>query len=257
MTVSEFYNELNKLYPTSLSCSWDNDGLMCCGDAEAPVKRVLVCLDATDDAIDYAANNGFNLILTHHPMIFNGLKSITELSLDGRHVIRCLKSGVSVISLHTRLDAGAQGVNDSLAEKLGLINTVPYGDDEAPQLGRIGDIDTISARDFALLVRERLGCVSVNAYIAENKTVSRVAVVGGGGNDFIYPAMLAGADAFVCGECRYNSALDAADNGLTVIEAGHYQTEFPVCRRLADLSRTVACADAEIYGTTIFKQIIG
>lgn len=255
MTVSDFYNELTKLYPTSLSCDWDNDGLMCCGDADAPVKRVLVALDATDACLEYAEKNGFDLVLTHHPMIFRGLKSISELSFDGKQVIRCLKNGVSVLSFHTRLDAGKDGVNDTLARRLCLRNVNPFGDDESPVLGRIGEIDPVSPEDFAIIVRDALGCSAVNAYLAEKKTVSKVAVVGGGANDFIYPAINAGADAFVCGECRYNSSLDAADEGLTVIEAGHYHTEFPVCEHLARLAHDIAGAEAVIYDIKSFRQI--
>ena len=254
MKISEFYKELSVLYPTSLSCSWDNDGLMCCMDTEAPVKRVLVCLDATDDAVDYAAKNGFDTVLTHHPMVFKGLKSITDLSLGGHKVLGCLRNGVSVISMHTRFDAGKDGVNDVLANALGLTNVSCFGDDECEALGRIGDIEPMSAEEFAAYVRDRLGCVCVNAYLSD-KAIKKVAVVGGGANDFIYPAMLAGADAFVCGECRYNSALDAADEGLTIIEAGHYQTEFPACARLAELAREIAGADIEIYEIKTFKQI--
>ena len=254
MTISEFYKELSALYPTSLSCSWDNDGLMCCGNAESPVKRVLVCLDATDDAIDYAIKNGFDTILTHHPMVFKGLKSITEATLGGHKVLNCLRNGISVISMHTRFDAGNNGVNDVLANALELTNLTFFGDDECDTLGRIGDIDPMSAEQFAALVRDKLDCVSVNAYLA-NKTVSHVAVVGGGASDFIYPAMMAGADAFVCGECKYNAALDAADEGLTIIEAGHYHTEFPACVRLAELAQSIAGAETEIYEAKTFKQI--
>lgn len=254
MKISEFYKELSSLYPTSLSCSWDNDGLMCCGDAESPVNRVLVCLDATNDAIDYAVKNGFDTVLTHHPMIFKGLKSITEISLGGCHVLSCLKNGISVISMHTRFDAGKDGVNDVLANTLGLKNIECFGDDECDTLGRIGEIDPMTAEEFAAYVRDKLGCVSVNAYISD-KMIKKVAVVGGGASDFIYPAMAAGADAFVSGECKYNSALDAADEGLTVIEAGHYQTEFPACTHLARLARDIAGAEAEIYESKTFKQI--
>ena len=254
MKISEFYKELGELYPASLSCSWDNDGLMCCGDAENTVERVLVCLDATSDAIDYAAKNGFDTILTHHPMVFKGLKSITDFSLGGHKVLDCLRNNVSVISMHTRFDAGKGGVNDVLAKTLELTNLDSFGDDECETLGRIGDIDPMSPEEFAMFVRDKLGCVSVNAYLS-NKTITRVAVVGGGAGDFIYPAMLAGADAFVCGECKYNAALDATDEGLTIVEAGHYQTEFPACKRLAELARDIAGAETEIYGVKTFKQI--
>ena len=255
MTVYEFYKSLSELYPTSLSCDWDNDGLMCCGDVNAEVKRVLVALDATNDCISYAEKNGFDLVLTHHPMIFKGLKTVSENSLHGNNVIRCIKSGVSVISLHTRLDAGMDGVNDALANALELNDVVPFGDDAEPEIGRMGTISPVSPEKFAALVRDKLGCTSVNAYIAKDKLISKVALVGGGANDFIFPALSAGADAFVCGECRYNTALEAADSGLTVIEAGHYHSEFPVCRRLSELARTLADAETEIYKIKSFTKI--
>ena len=254
MKISEFYKKLDELYPASLSCSWDNDGLMCCGNPEKPVERVLVCLDATADAVCYASKNGFDVILTHHPMIFKGMKSVTDNDVKGSAVITCIKNDISVISLHTRLDAGKNGVNDALANKLGLSEVVPFGDDECPELGRIGTISSFPSGSFASYVRDKLGCTSVNAYLS-NRTIKKVAVVGGGGSDFIIPALRAGADAFISGECHYNAALDAADMGLTVIEAGHYQTEFPVCQRLAQLAEEIADAEAEIYEVKTFTQI--
>ena len=254
MTVAEFYKELNDLYPTSLSCSWDNDGLMCSADMSKDVKRVLTTMDVTDACLKYACDNGFDLILSHHPMIFKGLKSVTETSLNASQVIFCIINGISVISLHTRLDAGENGVNDCLAAKLGLKECVPFGDEESPTLGRIGTVDPVSSEDFAKMVRDALGCKTVNAYLS-HKTVTKVAVVGGGASDFAYTALTAGADAFVCGECRYNTALDAADSGLTVIEAGHYASEFPVCTRLAQLAQNIAGAETEIYNIKTFRQI--
>lgn len=254
MTVYDFYNELNKLYSTELSCSWDNDGLMCSGDINAPVKKALISMDVTDACLKYAKDNGFDLVITHHPMIFKGLKTVSETTLNGKQVVLCLMNGISVISLHTRLDAGENGVNDCLAQTLGLKDTLPFGDEESPTLGRIGTIAPTSAEDFAAWVRDNLGCKSVNAYLS-NKIISKVAVVGGGASDFVYPALSAGADAFVCGECRYNTALDAADSGLSVIEAGHYASEFPVCKRLAQLAAEIAGAETEIYEIKSFKQI--
>ncbi len=254
MKISDFYKELCDLYPSALSCAWDNDGLMCSIDSEATVKRVLVCLDATADAVSYAAKNGFDTILTHHPMIFKGLKSITDATLYGHKALDCLRGGISVISMHTRFDAGKDGVNDVLANTLGLKDISAFGDEECETLGRIGHITPMAPEEFAALVRDKLGCVAVNAFLSD-KIIEKVAVVGGGAGDFIIPAKLAGADAFVCGECQYNSALDAADDGMTIIEAGHYQTEFPACQRLAELARTIAGAEAEIYGVKTFKQI--
>ena len=241
MTIKDFYAKLTELYPVSLSCEWDNDGLMCCYDSKAEVKKVLTALDCTNEVLEYAAANGFDTVITHHPMIFKGLCSITDTSLVSNKVIFCIKNRINVISLHTRLDAGKNGVNDCLAEKLGLTEIEFFGDDESPELGRIGT----AGIDFIETVKSSLGLTSVTAYITRD--IHRVAVVGGSGKDYIKAAVSAGADTFVTGECSYNYALDAADMGLNIIEAGHYHTEFPVCAHLAELAETIAGAKAEVY----------
>ena len=102
MTIQTLVTHLDRLYPKSLSCSWDNDGLLCCGDPSRELRKVLVSLDATKAAINYAAENGYDLLLTHHPMIFRGAKAVTPSTLVGGRVISALNAGISVISLHTR-----------------------------------------------------------------------------------------------------------------------------------------------------------
>jgi dinuclear metal center YbgI/SA1388 family protein len=252
MTVKEFYNKLTELYPESLSCEWDNDGLMCCTDTSAEVKKVLVTLDVTDEALHYARDNGFDVILSHHPMIFKGLKAVCDNSLTGSRAVFAIKNGISVISLHTRLDAGICGVNDCLAKLLDLTDIAVFGDDECPTLGRIGTTDSTS-EDFISNLKNALGIKKVSAYLTRD--IKRVAVVGGSGKDFIYPAIAAGADTLVTGECSYNAALDAASSGLNIIEAGHYATEFPVCQRLKELAECIANAEAEIFEIDIIKEM--
>ena len=256
MTVSEFTEKLKELYPDALSAAWDNDGLMAsCGDIRE-VSRVLVALDATEQAICYAAENDFDTVLVHHPLVFRPLSSVTPEGNVPRKVIFALMNGISVISLHTRLDAGDGGVNDCLAEVLGLGNVEKFGDDETPDCGRIGVLDT--ERDiasFAEYVKEKLSCRSAQLSSLGDETVKKVAVVGGNGKDFIDAALSRGADVLVTGECAYNDMLDAAENGLAVIAAGHYETEVIVCRRLAKLAEEIAGAQYEIFKYTPVKTI--
>jgi len=247
MTVIEFYNKLSELYPSSLSSSWDNDGLMCCADSSAQVKRVLVSLDATDAALSYALENGSDTILTHHPLIFKGLKALNEFDVVGRRVIKAMKAGLSVIFLHTRLDAGEGGVNDILASLLGLCDTVPFGDSDSPTLGRIGICDIADEASFAERIKEATGVPSVTAYVC--RPIHTVAVVGGGGGDLISDAKRCGADTLVTGECSYNRSLDAGEDGMNIFVAGHYFTEMPVCEKLASLAREIAGADTEIFNS--------
>ena len=245
MTVSTFYNKLSELYPQTLSSSWDNDGLMCCPDGDREIKKVLVSLDATMDAINYAIEGGYDLILTHHPLIFKGLKALNSGDVVGRRVLAAVKAGISVISLHTRLDAGEGGVNDILAESLGLSDVEVFGDSDNPTLGRIGTTSLSDAGDFAARIKKATGVPSVSAYVC--RPISRVAVVGGGGGDLISDAKRAGADTLVTGESGYNKSLDAGEDGINVFVAGHYFTEMPVCEKLKALAEEIANAKADIF----------
>lgn len=253
MNILQFYDEMEKRYPKSLSCSWDNDGIMCTPGAVSDIEKILVALDATEEVIGYAAENGFDLVLTHHPMIFSKLASVTPHDPAGRKVIFALMNNITVMSFHTRLDAGENGVNDALAAALGLSEVTAFGDEEAPTLGRIGSLQTpMTLAELAEHVKRALECDSVQlASQDRGKTVRRVAVVGGSGKDFIYAAGKAGADALVTGEVSYNAMLDAAEDGIAVISAGHFHTENPVCKTLAETAKQISGAYVEIYNSNM------
>ena len=236
MTVTQLYRYLDSIIPSSLSCEWDNDGLMCCPDGNKEVKRVLVTLDVTAEAVEAAKREGCELIVSHHPLIFKGLKSISPENYISAKVIELIKSSVAVFSFHTRLDALSGGVNDVLAEKLGVKDTLPFGCDREA-IGRIGHLDApMSLDSFASLVKKELGAPFVLTADA-GKEVYRVALLGGEGGDFVDAAIRAGADLFVSGRIGYHRMLDGAEEGIALIEAGHFATEVAVCQRLADLVR--------------------
>lgn len=225
MTVQEIYNHLSQIIPESLSEPWDNDGLMCSADTGAEVHRALVALDVTEDVVDYAISSGMDLIVSHHPLIFKPISSITEDYHIARKVIKLIQNNISVISLHTRADKVEGGVNDILAEMLGIKNAEPFGEGG---LGRIGTLEEeLTMEDFSYLVKGLLDCDSVrvaDAYIP----VSRVAVVGGDGKDFVRDALALGADTYVTGRLSYNVMEEAVEMGINLIEAGHFFTEQPV-----------------------------
>ena len=233
MKFTDFYKSLDTLCPATGSAAWDNDGVMLAPREWDEVRRVLVALDPTEKAIKYAAENGFDLLLTHHPLIFKGLKSITGADTVSSRVLTALSSGVKVVSLHTRLDSARGGVNDVLLELCGAEYTRDCGDADSPDIGRVGTLpEECDVACFARNVKKALGCGSVRVY-GEGK-VKTVAALGGSGKDLISSAVKAGADVFVTGESGYNAAEAAAEAGLCIIEAGHYHTEAPVCRVLAD-----------------------
>ena len=247
MNVKEFYRYIDNLYPKSLSCDWDNDGIMCCADTSASVEKVLVSLDASLGAIEYATANGFDVLLTHHPMIFRKLNAVSIEEYRGNRIVSAISGGVTVMSFHTRLDAGVGGVNDCLVRTLGFEPCSSFGDSDCPEAGRIFELEKpMMSEDFALLCKEKLDASSVR--LTGIKEAKRIAVVGGGGGDFIDAAISCGADLLLTGECSYNAAQDAAEQGLAVVEAGHFHTEFPVCERLLQLANECG-AQGEIYNS--------
>lgn len=254
MTVGEFYSKLDELYPRSLSCSWDNDGLLSCPDRNAEIKKVLVALDANEGAINAAIEAEAQLILTHHPMIFRGIKALDPSFVTAARAVSAYTNGIAVISLHTRLDAGKNGVNDALAARLGLEVCGTFGDDESPEIGRIA----VTQRDmgideFAKSVADSLAADKVE--YAGKRTVRNVAILGGAGSELILPAMLAGADTIVTGEVKYNNFLDMAESGINIVAAGHYFTEAPVCDVLAELARSICGAEVITYSSNIIKTV--
>lgn len=230
MTVKELYGILNEKIPPSLSCSWDNDGLMCCPDSSREVKKILLTLDVTDGAVDTAASGGFDMIISHHPFFFKGLKSVTDTQPLSAAAIKLIKAGVSVASFHTRLDAVEGGVNDTLAALLGLKNAIPFGN-EGEEIGRIGDLSGFTLSELCERVKAATGAPFVLCADG-GKVPSRVAILGGEGGDDVGAAARAGADTFISGRIGYHHMTDAAGRGLSLIEAGHFYTEFPVCETL-------------------------
>ena len=232
MTVREYYKYFCEKIPSALSCDWDNDGLLCCPDQDREARRVLVALDVTEEVVNTALSGGYDLILAHHPMIFRGIKELTEGDGTGRKLLSLVKNGVSVMAFHTRLDAVDGGVNDILVELLGIENAVPFGDEA---IGRIGTLrEPMAAEAFARYVKDTLKAPVVRLSVG-GKTVSRVAVLGGSGKDDLSSAIKAGADTYVTGELAYHQLVDAPELGANLIEAGHFYTEYPVCERIRTL----------------------
>ena len=223
-TVDELYRFLNEKFPEELRCSWDNDGLMLACEPEREVYRVLCTLDVTDECVDYAIKNSFDVIVSHHPMIFKPLKALNYLDPVARKAIRLVKSGISVMSFHTRLDAVAGGVNDLFAKLLGLTNVTPFGTD-GELVGRIGELsEPMEVTEFASFVKKTLNAERV-LYSLGGSDVKRVAVCGGDGKDFVEAAKRAGADSYVTGQLSYNIMEESDYYGLNMFEAGHFHTE--------------------------------
>lgn len=233
MNVRELYDFFEARMPSALSSDWDNDGLMCCPSPEKNVKKVVVALDITEKVVDHAVNSGADLVISHHPVIFNKIGSLDPTSNTERKVIKLIKNDIAAFSFHTRLDALDGGVNDVLASILKMKNVVRFGP-EGEVIGRLGDIEPISVDDFCVKLKSLLGAPYVNCAKCSD-VVSKLAVLGGDGKDFVCAARMAGADTFVSGQFNYNIMAEAKENGITLIEAGHFFTEDPVCTFISEL----------------------
>ncbi len=253
MNVRELYERLSDRIPEELREEWDNDGIMCCHDDLAAVNRVLVTLDVTEEIVDYAIDNGFDLILSHHPLVFKPLCAIDPDNHISRKLVKLIRGGVSVISLHTRADKVRGGVNDCLARLLGLDDIEPFGDD---CLGRIGHLECeTSMEEFATRVKSALGIDKLVVSDAYNP-VYTVALVGGDGKGYVKDALDMGADTYLSGRIGYNVMEEAAEMGINLIEAGHYATEFPVTKFFANLVNKIdPRITVEIVGSYMLRTI--
>lgn len=241
MTVRELYDKMSERMPECLREEWDNDGIMCCTDSSADICNVLITLDVTEEVVDYAIDHNFDLIISHHPLIFRPVGAITEDNHVSRKIIKLVSNNVSVFSFHTRADKAEGGVNDILAELFGLENITAFGEGE---LGRVGELSEECEFDvFCDLVKSRLGADALKIADGYN-TVRRVAVVGGDGKDYVSAAIEAGADTYVSGRISYNMMEEASERGINLIEAGHYFTEAPVTEFFAEL---VSSLDGNAY----------
>ena len=250
----ELYEKLEARFPALLRCDWDNDGIMCMCQPEREVKKVLVTLDVTEEAVGKAVDEDFDVILSHHPLLFRGVTHFDVRQSVPRRLAQLVANGITVLSYHTRLDCAQGGVNDILAEQLGLTDIEPYKVDGFP-MGRVGNLPAaLSPRSLALFAKEALD--AKQAVMADGGSpVRRVAVLGGSGDDAVEPARAAGADALVTGELKYHTLSDAHLCDLTLVALGHYETEQPVCEGLAKwLETTLEDAEIEIYhANTLYR----
>lgn len=229
-TVKKVFDFINSIAPFEKQCEWDNSGLVV-GDPLQEIIKVGVVLDITADAIRYAAENGIDLIISHHPVIFRAIKSVT--ADDPAYML--IKNHISAICAHTSLDIAKGGVNDALADALGFENAVPLSDSGETEMIRICGTEEMSADELSKLIAEKLStCVSV---ADGNKSIEKVALCGGAGGDFLFDVAARGCDAFITGEAKHHEFLAAKELGLTLIAAGHFETENPVVAVLAEKIR--------------------
>lgn len=257
-TINEIYNFIDGIAPFSLQMSFDNAGLLI-GRGERAVTKVLVALDITEEIAKEAVEIGAELIVAHHPIIFHPLKSVSDADPVGRTILTMVEGGIGAICAHTNLDVSKDGVNDALAQALGLNEIqlfLPGGqleNGDSYGLGRIGTVDKVKLSEFADTVKLNLGANGVR--MADGgQMVHRVAVGGGACAGHVKDALAMGCDTFVTSDVKYNDFLDAQAMGLNLIDAGHYPTEQVICPVLVSKLQAVF-RDIEVVETKCHREV--
>jgi len=230
-TVREIEQALFQLAPREYAMDWDNVGLNC-GSSKAPVGKILVALDPFEHVCREAVEVGADLLVTHHPLIFRPWPVVTDDAAICRGLMELVRHGISHFCAHTNLDCAEGGVNDVLAAALGLADITKVPTDNMGML-RMGQVEEQTLGEFLPVVKEKLGCAGLRYWDA-GKPVHKVAVGGGACSGSIYDVIRAGCDTLVTADVKYNEYWDAYEQGLNLIDAGHFHTENPVCAVLAE-----------------------
>ncbi len=230
MTIQEFCRAMENIAPRYLAMDFDNVGLLIAPDHDR-IQKVLVALDLTVPVAEEAIKGGYDLVLTHHPIFWDPVKSFSPASPETAAAYRLIRHGIGHFAAHTNLDACEGGVNDVLAGILSLNDVRPLPPED---LGRIGTlVQPMRFSEFAAFCENRL-CAKGRFIGDPDKLIRTVAVIGGSGGGDVAFVQEAGCDAFVTGEMKHNQALTAAYLGLNCCVLGHYETEFPVLKPLID-----------------------
>ena len=228
MKIKQVLSALEQFAPLPLQESWDNAGLQV-GLTEAEVSGALLCLDVNEKIVDEAIEKGCNLIVSHHPLLFRGLKQISGKDYVQRCVIKAIKHDVVIVSMHTNMDNAMNGVNWKIAERLGLKDRRFFAQKQVENVeagsGVVGNLSqALPAQDFIQLVKRQFGveCAQCNELL--QRPVKRVAICGGAGDFLLDDAVREGADAFITGEMHYHVYFDH-EQQIQICVIGHYQSE--------------------------------
>ncbi len=223
VATDEFVRIVEHIAPRELAYDWDNSGLLLrCGDT---VSRVLIALDATPFVAEEAKRRGCDMIFVHHPLLFSPVKSLNCHKPQDAVLMKLIRAGISLYAAHTTFDRANGGINDVLAKNLGLRDVI-VTPDAGEMLMRVGNLPEAMEKNVLFArVKDSLGVESLRVSQTECGKITRVAVAGGSGGDFVAAAKMQGAHALVTGEVKHHHFLEAAAYGIVLIEAGHYDTE--------------------------------
>ncbi len=228
MLLSDIIERLEEFCPPSFAQDWDNVGLQA-GRTAKEVRTVYLALDATSEVVSDAARVQADLIITHHPLLFGGIKHVTDKDYVGKRIVELLRNDMALYSMHTNFDV--MGMAGAAAEELGILRPevleVTYEDDISREgLGRIGELaEHMTLHDCAMFVRDTFRVPHVRYYGDPEDMIIIAAVLPGSGKDEIDCAIRAGADVLITGDITHHVGIDAVEKGISIIDAGHYGVE--------------------------------
>ena len=225
--VRDVTDVIERFAPLSIQEGWDNSGL-CIGSGEAPVTSVLLGLDCTPELVDEAVECGADMIVTHHPLIFSGLKKITPDDPVGEAVIKAVRAGISVYAAHTSADKVIAGVSGAMAARLGLRNVQILDEDgDDTGLGVVGDLpEPVTSAQAVQLVKEKFNLKAMRSSRPVEGLISRVAMCGGSGGSLIGAAQRSGAQLYISGDISYHNFFTR--EGFMIMDIGHYESEIEI-----------------------------
>ena len=227
MKVREIIRIIEEFAPLSIQEGWDNSGL-CVGSPDDEVSSILMGLDCTEKLIDEAIGCGADMIITHHPLIFSGLKKISPDDAVGAAVIKAVRAGISIYAAHTNADKVIAGVSGAMAARLGLEEvTILDEDGEGTGLGVVGNLPTpVSSEEAIALVKEKFSLKTVRTSAPSDKPISRIAMCGGSGGSLIANARKSGAQLYISGDISYHNFF--TPEGFMIMDIGHYESEIEI-----------------------------
>ena len=229
--VSEIKDYMQNWAKDEYQLSWDNSGSQI--EFKEKTDSVVLGLDLTDNLVEKAIETNSKLIITHHPMFFSGTKSIIEGSYLGDNIIKLIKNNISVFSYHTSMDIANNGVNDTLFEKLNLMNKKVLAREEEKSMGLVGDLSkSYTTEKLKKFLQDSLDYKKIKIYGKENNNIRKVAILGGSGADFISDAVRSGSDAFITGDIKYHDGQRAYENGILVFDVGHFCSEKMILEKI-------------------------
>jgi len=229
MKIKEITNYLEKIAPLSYQESYDNCGLII-GDEDTIVNAALITLDCTEAVVDEAIDAGCNLIISHHPIIFTGLKKINGKNYIERTIIKAIKNNIAVYAMHTNLDNLDSGVSAKIADKIGLINRTVLRPKDPNRSMNIGSgifgelVKSIKSELFLKELKNIMFTDCIRHTLLVRPNIKKVAVCGGSGSFLISNAKALDADIFISADFKYHDFFDA-DHKLIIADIGHYESE--------------------------------